>query len=501
MKKRRVLLFVCLLVCVAMITAAFGGCKKGEAEGQPGSADQAASDAAPTDIPDITAPDTPVSDATEPEPETDDGHPGEVIVYFANWNLDSKEAEFGGEVAGIPWESVTYINHAFWEVLPVEEPEVSSFDRRATDLGARTEFIVAPTSEEYDMLDEGESAMIPGLKRNHFSEYEYFSTLYPDVNVMISVGGWSDSGFFSEMAYTESGRDSFTRSCIELIKKYPWIDGIDIDWEYPAGSNDGERYPEDESDEGCPIFGTPAEDRENFALLMKCLREGMDAEFGKGAKKLTACASASTGWTLPNQDWAIAEPYLDLINIMTYDLAGTWDGSAGLASSVNGAKAAVLYFKVKGIPLEKLCIGSPMYGTVWKIKEGATININGLTEDEAPNSEELDAEQIAHFESIAESGYEKVFENGIWKKGEEFDSGKPGWHFKYHKIQGGVFMYNNDETSPYYRWFISYENELSLYGKLKLIKEYDLAGIIVWESSEDTHDHKLVKQMGDYLKK
>ncbi len=501
MKKRRVLLFVCLLVCAAMIAAAFGGCKKGDGEVPAGSADQAASDITPTVIPDITAPDTPASDAAEPEPEVDNGHPGEVIVYFANWNLDSKEAEFGGEVAGIPWESVTYINHAFWEVMPVEEPEVSSFDRRTTDLGARTEFIVAPTSEEYDMLDEGESAMVPGLKRNHFAEYEYFSTLYPDVNVMISVGGWSDSGFFSEMAYTEEGRNSFTQSCIELIKKYPWIDGIDIDWEYPAGSNDGERYPEDESDEGCPIFGTPAEDRENFAHLMKCLREGMDAEFGAGAKKLTACASASTGWTLPNQDWALAEPYLDLINIMTYDLAGTWDGSAGLASSVNGAKAAVLYFKVKGIPLEKLCIGSPMYATVWKIKEGATININGMTEDEAPNPEEIDAEQIAYFESIAESGYEKVFENGIWKKGEEFDSGKPGWHFKYHKIQGGVFMYNNDETSPYYRWYISYENELSLYGKLKLIKEYDLAGIIVWESSEDTHDHKLVKQMGDYLKK
>ncbi len=497
MKKKRMMSLICLCVSILMITLTFGGCKTGDTEGsETGDADLTVTDTVKDETPVTLA-----ADSTGTETASDDGHPGEVIVYFANWNLNSKEAGFGGEVASIPWESVTYINHAFWEVLPIEEPEVSSFERRTTDMGARTEFVLAPTSEEFDMLDEGESDIIKGIKRNHFAEYEYFSNLYPDVNIMISVGGWSDSGFFSEMAYTENGRNSFTQSCIELIKKYPWIDGIDIDWEYPAGSNDGERLPESESDEGCPIFGTPAEDRENFALLMKCLREGMDAEFGAGTKKLTACASASTGWTLPNQDWASAEPYLDLINIRTYDLAGTWDGSAGLASSVNGAKAAVLYFKVKGIPLEKLCIGSPMYATVWKVKEGSTININGLTEDNAPNSEEIDSEQLAFFESVAESGYKKVFENGIWKKGDEFDSGKPGWHFKYHKIQGGVFMYNDDKTSPYYRWYISYENELSLYGKLALIKEYDLAGIIVWESSEDTHEHKLIKQMGDYLKR
>jgi len=36
---------------------------------------------------------------------------------------------------------------------------------------------------------------------------------------------------------------------------------------------------------------------------------------------------------------------------------------------------------------------------------------------------------------------------------------------------------------------------------LELIKDYDLAGIIVWECSEDAKDHRYIKQMGDYLKK
>ena len=234
--------------------------------------------------------------------------------------------------------------------------------------------------------------------------------------------------------------------------------------------------------------------------MLKCLRDAFTENFGEGAKKITACASASTGWTLPNQDWVSAEPYLDLINIMTYDLAGTWDGSAGLASSGNGAKSAVLYFKVKGIPTEKLCIGSPMYATVWKIKEDANININGQTEDEAPNEAEIDSQTLEEFENEAVSGYEKVFKNGLYVKGDEFDNGGKGWHFKYHKIQDGVYMFNDDESSPYYRWYISYENEVSLCKKIELINQYDLAGIIVWETSEDTHDHKLVKLMGSYLK-
>lgn len=435
------------------------------------------------------------------ETESFDCKKGEVIVYFPNWNLNGKAAQSGGEVASIPWESITYVNHAFFEVYPADGTTETSFERKENGEPARTSFEIISTGEGADFEDEEESAVIPGLRRNHFSEYEYFSEIYPDVNIMISVGGWSDCGYFSEMAYTEEGRKSFVNSCVDLIRKYPWIDGIDIDWEYPAGSNDGQRYPENDNDEGCPIFGTPEEDRVNFASLMKCFRETLDAEFGEGAKKLTACASASTGWTLPNQDWASAAPYLDLINIMTYDLAGTWDGSSGLATSVQGAKGAILYFKVNGVPTEKLCIGAPMYATVWKIKEGQSININSQTEDEAPNEEEISMDTILQWENEASSGYTKVLKDGLWIKGEEFDNNSPGWHFKYHKIQGGVYMYNDDEASPYYGWYLSYENELTLSQKMKLINDYNLAGIIVWESSEDCADHTMINLMGDYLVK
>ncbi len=426
----------------------------------------------------------------------------QVIVYFANWYLGSKTAKEGAEVAGIPWDSVTYINHAFWEVAPADGSTESSFDRRDDGEEPRTAFAVMPTDEQADLLDEEPSEVVDGLKRNHFAEYEYFSELYPDVNIMISVGGWTDSGYFSEMAYTEEGRKSFTDSCVALLEKYPWIDGIDLDWEYPAGNIDGERWPEDDSDEGCPIWGTPDEDNANFAALVKLMKESFAEKFGEGAKKITACASASTGYTLCCQDWAQAEPYLDYINIMTYDMAGTWDGATGFMTSLDWCMTAARYLKAEGIPASKLNLGSPMYSLCELMKEMKTSGIVGAEiEEEAPNEEEIPEDVVRQWEAEAVSGYEIVQDaQGRYIAGDEFDKGGTGWHMKYHPVQGCVYMYNDDEASPYYKWYVSYENPVSLQLKLDLIYEWDLAGIIVWEVSEDTTDKDLIKQMGTFLK-
>ena len=53
----------------------------------------------------------------------------QVVVYFANWYLDGKDAMDGGEVASIPWDSVTYVNHAFWAVSPADGTTETSFER------------------------------------------------------------------------------------------------------------------------------------------------------------------------------------------------------------------------------------------------------------------------------------------------------------------------------------------------------------------------------------
>ena len=55
----------------------------------------------------------------------------------------------------------------------------------------------------------------------------------PDLKVIISIGGWAWSNWFSDAALTPESREGFGKSAIELMQKYH-LDGIDLDWEYPG---------------------------------------------------------------------------------------------------------------------------------------------------------------------------------------------------------------------------------------------------------------------------
>lgn len=484
MKKR---ILALLLACTLMLSACSGAAP---AEETTVPAATVAETAAPTTVP------------VETEPEF--AEEKQVVVYFANWYLDTKTAEEGAEVCSIPWDKITYINHAFWAVEPADGSTETSWERRANGDAPRTSFRVASTLPEADFDNQDPSTMAPDLPRNHFAQYEYYSELYPDVNILISIGGWTRCGYLSEMAYTPEGRASFIQSCMDVLEQYPWVDGFDIDWEYFGGSKDGERLPEDENDQGCPIWGTVEEDSENFAALARELRAAMEEKYGPGVKKLTGCASASTGWTLPMQNWRLVEPYMDLVNLMTYDMAGVWDKITGHASRLQHCKDAVTVLHLgHGVPYYKICIGSPMYGTDLKMfSPPSGSNAVGLSvESVAPSAFEITQTMIAQWESEAVSGYTIVWEDGKPVMGEEFDNGGTGWHMGYDKYARGAYLYNDDESSEYYLWYVSYETPMTLQDKLDFIDEKGIAGLIVWECSQDTYDHAFITQMAENLLK
>ena len=83
----------------------------------------------------------------------------------------------------------------------------------------------------------------------------------PKLKVIISVGGWEADGF-SDAALTGASREKFAESALTLIRQHH-ADGIDLDWEYPGQGVAGIKFR--------------AEDKENFTLLLKALREQLDA--------------------------------------------------------------------------------------------------------------------------------------------------------------------------------------------------------------------------------
>ncbi len=163
----------------------------------------------------------------------------------------------------------------------------------------------------------------------------------PDLKVLLSIGGWG-SGNFSEMAANDQFRSSFANDCKALIEQYG-LDGVDIDWEYPTSSLAG-------------ISCSPA-DKDNFTLLMRDLRQAI------GPDKLLTLASACTPQYI---DFPAVMPYVDLVNVMAYDMGRAPSLHAGLHHSDNtlgmSADEAVEAHIKAGVPKHKLVMGMPFYG-------------------------------------------------------------------------------------------------------------------------------------------
>lgn len=176
---------------------------------------------------------------------------------------------------------------------------------------------------------------------NRLKEIIELKKEYPSLKVILSIGGW-ESGRFSEMAANENYRQSFAKDCKRIVDAFG-LDGIDIDWEYPTSDMAG-------------ISASPA-DKDNFTLLMKDIR----AEIGKD--KLLTLATAANGKYI---DFKAIDPYIDYVNIMSYDMGNPPHHHSGLYRSEHtGATSvdeAVKAHVDGGVPLNKLVMGIPFYG-------------------------------------------------------------------------------------------------------------------------------------------
>ena len=171
----------------------------------------------------------------------------------------------------------------------------------------------------------------------------------PDLKVLLSVGGWG-AGNFSEMAADPKLRRKFADDCLRIVKEYN-LDGIDIDWEYPGSS-------------AAKISSSP-DDRANFTLFMRDLRETL------GNNRLLTIATSAGAEHIAYTD---VIPYLDFVNIMTYDMANAPKHHAALYPSENTPDLtcveSVRRHVAGGVPVNKLVLGVPFYGRGGKEMKG-----------------------------------------------------------------------------------------------------------------------------------
>ena len=156
-------------------------------------------------------------------------------------------------------------------------------------------------------------------------------------------------GSFSALCKSESNMRLFAEDCLAFLRKYN-LDGIDLDWEFPGLSWSGA---------ACD----PSCDTDNYVLLVKQLREtlGVDYEISY-AGYCTDKAAVTGGWRYI--DIKGMDPYVDYVNIMTYDLDEAPHHHSALKDSraYKDCERAVKAYLDAGVSAKKLVLGVPFYG-------------------------------------------------------------------------------------------------------------------------------------------
>ncbi len=273
----------------------------------------------------------------------------------------------------------------------------------------------------------------------------------PSLTILLSIGGWLGSGGFSDAALNAQSRATFADSAAALVTKYD-LDGIDIDWEYPGLPGAGNRHR--------------TEDKRNFTLLLKQLREKLTA-LSKPMHRhlyLTIAAGASSEF-LDHTEMAPAARFLDTVNLMTYDYyeAGSDEITGNHAPlftnpqdpKQESADASVQAFEAAGVPASKIILGVPFYGRMW----GDVADVNhGLFQPgkPIPNS-------YAPYSAIVATMLNQGFERN-WDATSKVPS-----------------LYNRQKQI-----FVSYEDPESLTLKCEYVTAHKLGGIMFWSYFNDS---------------
>ncbi|MEN3304578.1 MAG: chitinase [Micromonosporaceae bacterium] len=316
------------------------------------------------------------------------GQPAQRIAYYPSWSIYAnafypKNLDTQG-IAG----KLTTLNYAFENIDPVNLTCFAANQAASTDPNTTTgndgssdawaDYQTGYTSS--NSVDGSTDAYAQPLKGN-FNQLKELKAKYPNLKIQVSLGGWTYSKFFSDVAASDASRKKFVSSCIDMYIKgnLPVLDGspaggqgvaagifsgFDIDWEFPASAN------------GHPGNHYGPQDTANYTLLLAEFRNELNA-LGAGYTLTAALPSGPSD--INNIEVASVSQYLDFGDVMSYDMHGAWEttgptnfqaplydsSSSPAAGSGLTVNDAINHYLMSGFPSDKLIMGVPLYGRGW----------------------------------------------------------------------------------------------------------------------------------------
>jgi chitinase len=307
------------------------------------------------------------------------------VGYFTQWGIYGRGFLVKNLVTSGAAARLSHINYAFANVSEAGR----CFEANQAGEGDAWADYQRPfgAAESVDgVADAPEQAL-----KGNFNQLRELKAAHPGLKVLLSIGGWTWSTWFSNAAASADARRAFVASCIDLFIKgdLPQLgsveggpgsaagvfDGIDLDWEWPGS-------------EGEPGNVVRAEDRRNFTLLLAEFRRQLDAH-GKGTGRryqLTAFLPADPAKMDAGYEGRRIFRYLDHATVQGYDFHGAWDPITNHQSAISTpagqpllpdftVERAIDGWIARGAPPSKLVLGLPFYGRGWT---GVTDAANGL---------------------------------------------------------------------------------------------------------------------------
>jgi chitinase len=356
-----------------------------------------------------------------------------AIYYHTNWSCYARNFQ----VKDIP-DGVMDIAYAFWNVNP--DGSIVTGDAWAdTDKRYTASDGVSPADSWNDTS---------GLFGN-FGQFKKLRDSGKQMNIVLSLGGWTWSKNFSPAVSTETTRTNLINNIVNTLKKYPIFSGVSLDWEYV--SNDGVNY-------GNVGNIANSQDSANFVLFLQKLRSAFDSN-GMANFTIAMCCVADPAKA--KFEVEKMHQYLTELHVMTYDFHdGHW-GETIAAHHTNPRKSsagkfsceeAADYYISRGVPSTKIFIGGAFYSRGFS-------NTDGLGKPASGGSPDMSWEKgTVDYKALPIAGAQEYID----------------------PESKGAYSYD-----PVKRVLNTYDNRESIIEKCKIIYEKNLGGMLIWENSAD----------------
>ncbi|MFJ6213301.1 glycosyl hydrolase family 18 protein [Streptomyces sp. NPDC092296] len=422
------------------------------------------------------------------------------VGYFVQWGIYGrqyfvKNLQDSGAAA-----KLDIVNYAFENIDPTNLTCMNGVTRattadpedpnQGTGAGDADADYARPFSAAQSVDGVGDDGYAP--LRGNFNQLKKLKKLHPNLKILVSLGGWTYSKYFSDVAATAASRQKFVASCIDMYIKgnlpsYAGaggpgtaagiFDGFDIDWEWPG------------SDSGHPGNHWSTADRGNLTLLLAEFRKQLDA-LGGDHRLLTAFTPAdpqkiSDGWDLGQ-----VFDSLDVANVQGYDFHGSgsdnsWEpdltgNQANLYADDKdpygfhfSVESAVNAYLDAGVSPRKLTVGIPFYGRGWQnVTDGGAHGEWQPAGGAAPGQFAEEAGTRGYANLIASYPTMTV----------------------YHDTQSvATYGYTGNQ------WW-SFDDTWSIGKKTDYVKSENLLGVMIWEMSGDTPQGTLLGALDSGLK-